>query len=348
MKILFEIAHPKHYYQFKNVIKLLTKSNEVKIIARQKDIVCRLLDAEGIEYDIYGGHGKNLWTKFFILPDILVKYMRTVTRFKPDFIVSKSSPYAAIVGKITRVKTCIMPDSEVVTFNNRFVVPLSDVVITPVTYSMDYGPKHMRVSGFFEDGYLHPRFLDAEAEDRKINSIPNKKTKFAILRFVGWYANHDLGKFGFSDDEKIMLVENLKKYCEVLISSEAALPSELEKYRFKAPVNKMHHALYKASLYIGDSQTMATEAALCGTPAIRYNSFVGENDMSNFKILENKSMLLNLSSFEDVHRKAIEIIKDNSSKTTALERRRAYFQEVGDINEELAALLKQISQKNGR
>ena len=31
-----------------------------------------------------------------------------------------------------------------------------------------------------------------------------------------------------------------------------------------------------AEMYIGDSQTMAAEAAVLGTPAIRFNDFVGE------------------------------------------------------------------------
>lgn len=337
MKILFEIAHPKHYYQFKNIIKILCEFHEVKIIARKKDIVCRLLKAEDIEFEVYGGHGKNIKSKFFILPDIFQKYVKIVKKFKPDIIISKSSPYAAIIGKIFQIQTCIMPDSEVVTFNNRFVVPFSNLVITPKTYALNYGKKHKHVAGFFEDGYLHPKFLDREVLGHNFEGLPD--SKFTILRFVGWYANHDVGKFGFSDNEKDELIKRLKPYCDILISSEANLSAEFQDYRFKAPVNRMHHALFKASLYIGDSQTMATEAALCGTPAIRYNSFVGEKDMSNFKILEEKDMLYNFSTFEGVCQKAIELIKDSTSKSKAQEKRRLYFQDVGDINQEISDLL---------
>jgi len=339
MKALFEIVHPKHYYQFKNIIKLLKDTNEIKIIARKKDIVCQLLDAEGIEFEVYGGHGKTVKSKVFVLPEILFNYLKIVKKFKPDIIVSKASPYAALIGKFFNLKSCIFPDSEVVTFNNIFVVPNSDLVVTPNNFPLDYGKKHKRVSGFFEASYLHPKYLDGEAGNTKKSGLPDPDQKYAILRFVGWYANHDIGKFGFSDDEKIQLVKTLDPHCEVLISSEAPLPVELEKYRFKAPVNRMHHSLFNAALYIGDSQTMATEAALCGTPAIRYNSFVGEQDMSNFKLLEKKDMLYNFSSFEAVCLKAIELIKDSSSKHNAQERRRSYFQDVGDINQEISDLL---------
>jgi len=43
--------------------------------------------------------------------------------------------------------------------------------------------------------------------------------------------------------------------------------------------------LYYANVYIGDSQTMATEASVLGTPAIRSNSFAEGSDMSNFREL---------------------------------------------------------------
>ena len=37
----------------------------------------------------------------------------------------------------------------------------------------------------------------------------------------------------------------------------------------------MHHVMAFASLYIGDSQTMAAEAGVVGTPFVRLNDFVG-------------------------------------------------------------------------
>lgn len=51
----------------------------------------------------------------------------------------------------------------------------------------------------------------------------------------------------------------------------------------------MHSALFHADLYIGDSQTMAAEAAVLGTPSIRFNDFVGE--ISYLEELEHKYQL---------------------------------------------------------
>jgi anthranilate/para-aminobenzoate synthase component II len=48
----------------------------------------------------------------------------------------------------------------------------------------------------------------------------------------------------------------------------------------------MHHVMAFASLYIGDSQTMAAEAGVLGIPFIRFNDFVGR--ISYLDELENK------------------------------------------------------------
>jgi len=51
---------------------------------------------------------------------------------------------------------------------------------------------------------------------------------------------------------------------------------KFEKYRLSVPLADIHHVLYYASMYIGDSQTMAAEAAVLGTPSVRFNDFVGK------------------------------------------------------------------------
>ena len=53
------------------------------------------------------------------------------------------------------------------------------------------------------------------------------------------------------------------------------MESEFEPLRIHIDPRDIHHALYYATMYIGDSQTMAAEAAVLGTPSVRYNDFVG-------------------------------------------------------------------------
>jgi predicted glycosyltransferase len=54
----------------------------------------------------------------------------------------------------------------------------------------------------------------------------------------------------------------------VFISSESRLPEELSPYNLPISVDKMHHLMAFANLYIGESATMASECAVLGVPAI--------------------------------------------------------------------------------
>ena len=209
-------------------------------------------------------------------------------------------------------------------------------IVTPEPFTIDFGRKHLRIKGLFEDCYLSPEVLSID------DSYPqehNLQCPYAILRFVGWTANHDVNNNGFSLDEKIALADSISKYMTVYISSEKVLPPELAKYKLSTPAAQIHDVLANADLYVGDSQTMATEAALLGTPAIRSNSFVGENDMSNFKMLEKKcGLLFNIRDFKVVLATATDLAKD-SRKAEWKRKREDYYKSVGDTNKYIADLL---------
>lgn len=343
MKILFELTHPKHYYQFRTVIRTLKESgHQLKVLARDKDVLLAILKEENLDYAIYGEHGKSITEKLTVLPRLLITYYRLIREFKPDLIVSKASPYAAIIGRFTRLKTIITPDSEVVTLTNKFVAPESTLVITPVNYGVDFGEKHKRFDGFFEDCYLHPNAFIPNQNLLQTIGINLSKPYF-VLRFIAWNANHDVNKFGFSEIEKIALVKKLLPYGTVYISGEGDLPEEIRKYRINIPASAMHQVLHYASMYIGDSQTMATESALLGTPSIRYNSFVGPNDMTNFKVLEYTFHLLrNFNHFADLLNYIDTLLQDCTAKERWLKKRESYYEEVGDINEVLVSYIENV------
>ena len=342
MKYLFELTHPKHYYQFRPIINALEKDgHQVMVIARDKDVLLNILQEENRPYALYGQHGKSLLRKFTVLPKLLWSYAGIVRKYKPGLIVSKASPYAAIMGRFFGIKTVIFPDSEVVTLTNKFVAPNSNLVITPKTFKVNFGKKHRTVAGFFEDCYLHPSVFTPD--EAVLSTLKLQKGQpYFILRFIGWMANHDVNNFGFSAEEKKKLVVQLESHGRVFISSEAALPENLEKYRIKIPASQMHSALHFAQIYIGDSQTMATEAALLGTPSVRYNSFVGPNDMSNFIILENQyGILKNCASFAEVQVHVEQLLADPASKATWLKKRQDYYDQVGNVNRRIIEYLEE-------
>jgi predicted glycosyltransferase len=120
----------------------------------------------------------------------------------------------------------------------------------------------------------------------------------------------------------------------VYITSESPLPESFEAHRLPVPPELIHDLLFYADGYVGDSQTMAIEAGVLGTPAIRTNSFVGNSDLSTFRELESHGLVYNL----DQERAAIEKMKtfvEDPDTAAKWERRRSQLlaerQDVTDV-----------------
>ncbi|MBQ0159602.1 MAG: DUF354 domain-containing protein [Bacteroidales bacterium] len=336
MKYIFELNHPKHYYQFKYVMQILhNHGHEILVLARDKDVLLNVLDEENVSYTIFGKHNKTMMKKVLGTFSLVGNYVSIARRFHPDVIVSKASLYGVVTARIIGCKSIIFPDSEVVKVTNKYVVPLCSQVVTPQPFQLNYGVKHVRIAGIFEDCYLSPQVFHP---DKAVVEKYGLTKPYAIIRFVGWFANHDVGNKGFSFDDKIQLVKSVSKYMRVYISVEGPLPEELSEYRLPTPASVIHDVLSSADLYIGDSQTMAAEAALLGTPAIRSNSFVGPNDMSNFVMLQNRNLLKNIAKPNEAIEKAEEFASQ-SQKSIWLSRREKYYEQVGDINAFIVSLL---------
>jgi hypothetical protein len=69
-------------------------------------------------------------------------------------------------------------------------------------------------------------------------------------------------------EQKIALVDRLGQHGRVVISSEGPLPRSLESLRLAGPVEHIHQVLAHATLYVGESSTMASESAVLGTHAV--------------------------------------------------------------------------------
>lgn len=340
MKYLIELNHPKHFYQFQNLSKaLLNEGHEVHYIAKDKDVLLSILKEYRVSFDTFGRRTESLRAKITSSLSTFISYIKLVKRYRPDVIISKASLFGTISAHIFGCKSVIFPDSEVVKLTNTIVAPLCTMVITPSWFGLDYGKKHYRVNGFFESCYLSPSTF---TPDRTLLKTYNIEQPYAIFRFIGWSANHDIGQYGFTYQQKLKLVHNVSQYMHTYISSEKPLPPELSKYQLTVPTSKMHDILAFADLYVGDSQTMATESAILGTPAIRSNSWVGENDMTNFKILEHHfGLLRNLPPSEYVVDLAISYAKV-SQKEMWMKKASEYNSTVGDINHEIVTLLNQL------
>lgn len=333
MKVLFEVGHPAHVHLFKYTIRNLEKKGcEIKICVREREgIVGKLLELYGFEYENLQRNVPGLLRKAVTMLKNDRDLMKISNLFKPDIFVSVTSPYSAQVSKLKGKPSIAFEDSEPTRLILFLTLPFTNAVITPISFKKDFGEKHVRIKGYKELAYLHPNWFTPNLEVLDILRI-SKNEKYVILRFSAFDASHDIGIKGFSLDDKRKLVKELERYARVFISSESKLTDDLEKYAIRIPPHKMHDAIYYASLVVGDTQTSTTESACLGTPAIRSNSFVGPNDMSNFIELEQKyGLIFNFRNTGDAIEKAIELVQQPSLKQEWLKKRGALLKDKIDV-----------------
>ncbi len=135
--------------------------------------------------------------------------------------------------------------------------------------------------------------------------------KFTIIRFSAWTATHDVRQTGILD--KMAFIEELSKYGKVFVSAEGQLPNDIEKFKLTIHPVYIHDLLYYASLYVGEGASMATEAALLGTPSVYVSSL--SNTMGNLLELEKKYDLLHsFSNPSEALKYATMLISENGVK----------------------------------
>ncbi|MEW5733831.1 MAG: DUF354 domain-containing protein [Thermodesulfobacteriota bacterium] len=267
MHILADITHPAHVHFFKNAIALWRRAgHKVTITTRGKDITLTLLDNLGLAYTHLGPASVGLSGLARELPVRDCKLARVILREKPDVLVAIGGVFIAHAGFLTRTPSVVFYDTENARLQNLITYPLSTLVVTPDCYEA-WAPKkkNIRYAGYHELAYCHPlRFTP----DPAVLSLFGLKEgeRFIVVRLVSWGATHDVLDKGVTDAE--MAVGRLSDFGKVLITSERPLPGALEKHRITASPELVHHLLYYADLFIGESATMASESACLGTPAV--------------------------------------------------------------------------------
>lgn len=340
MKILIDIGHPADVHFFKYFIfDMKKKGHEILVTARNKDVSIDLLKAYKIDFIPVGAIGN---TKLGLITEWVKRdyeILKIASKFNPDILMGMLNPCAAHASKLLRKKSVIFNDSEVVASTALITYPFADVICTPMNFSKNLGKKHVRFNGYKELAYLHLKHFKPNPDIFKDLNI-DINDKYIVMRFVAWKAGHDVRQRGFDLNTKIKCVRDLEKYGRVFISSEDKLPKELEDYRINLPPEKMHDLLYYAQMLVGDSQTMTTEAAVLGTPAIRYNTFVGEKDMSNFIELEQKyGLIFNYSDPIIAINKAVELIQKSNLKEEWNVKREKLLKDKIDVSKFMVQLI---------
>lgn len=339
MKIAFFINTPAQLHFYKNIIETLETHNH-KVIVLVRDYGETLQVANGIKkaFFVYSKAPNDKLGKILSLPKDVYKAYKLLKKFKPD-IVTGFGVYDAYTAALLKKPCIVFNDSEPrvnsVTYSIQFktFIPLIDAIITPASFQDNLGEKQIKVRSYKELAYLHPYYFKPNADILDELNVKENED-FVLLRFNAFDAVHDAGIKGFSLNEKMQLIKALEQYAKIFVVSENNLTSDFDKYILKIPKYKIHDALYFAKLLVSDTQTMTTEAAILGTPAVRCNTFVGPNDMGNFIDLENTyGMIFNYDNASEAISKAVELIKQPDLKMKWRDKRVVLLKEKINITE---------------
>ncbi len=310
MRILIDITHPAQVHLFHHFAdRMKDRGHKLFFTTRKKEVAEDLLKAFNLDYSCFGNRYRSKFGKIWGLAKYVTMLYMTALKFKPDLFLSMGSIYAAHTAFLYRKPHIALEDTGNME-QIKLYMPVTEYVLTPISYHRDHGLKQIRYHGTHELAFIHPSHFKPDPAVLDILGV-DENTPFVILRFVSWQATHDSGQSGILDKHKPQLIQELSKHAKVFISSEADLPPEYEPYRIKIPPHMMHDALYYSSLYIGEGASMASECGCMGTPAFYVNSIYSSycDDLE-----KGYGLIWNYRSSEGVLEKALDVVTNPKSK----------------------------------
>jgi len=349
LRVLFDVQHPAQVHLFKHVLwELQAKGHETMVVARDKEVTLDLLDAYGIDHRSLSRRTGGLPAAVLELGVREVRTTLAARAFEPDVVVSRVSPPAVHAASVVGARSVVVTDTDIDdtllgrTFH-AITLPFADVVCRPPGLDLPTDPGKQRDLGTQELAYLHPdRFTPDPTGLERHGVDPDEP--FAVVRLAGWDAYHDVGHEGITESVFRKVVAMLSDRGRVFLSTERGRPTGLDVEPLPVPTHLIHDLLYYADIYVGDSGTMSTEAAMLGTPSVRLNSIESDADERIFRTLETDyGLLFSFSDGEAALRKVRALMTDESTPAEWERRRSRLLDDAPDVTEELLAIIRETA-----
>jgi predicted glycosyltransferase len=338
MNLLFDIGHPGQVHLFKYVIRaLIAKGHKVTTTTKEIPEIKELLNAYHIPYESLGAKFDSIMLKGISHIKFNINLYNIAKREKIDIAIG-SSMTIAHASVFHRLKAIVLDDddSEAVRLFSKFAHPFADCILSPNALSHQRnGSKDLTYAGTHELFYLHPQYFNPDQKVLNEAGVA-KGDPFFIVRFVFGKAYHDKGKRWMTFTQKMKIIETLEQHGRVFITTEREIDGEFRKWQLKLKPERIHHLMYYANMFVGDSQTMTSEAAILGTPALKCNSFAHCLSIPNLledkyglcysylptefekMILKMELLLRNHNLKNDWRKKRLKFLEDNINPTLFL------------------------------
>jgi len=274
--VVFLPAHPAQLWMMQALSREVAKFARVKWALRDKDNLVQLANRLQLGNEIFTTAGTGVFGNGVEFLRGLKRAFEIERTVDPDLWFTKYGP-ANMVAKLRRKISISFndDDADIVPLIAWTSYPFSEHVLTPSCTRMGaFEKKAWRYNSYHELFYLHPNRFTPDPSIRSQLCL-SEGEKFGIIRLSSLKAHHDLGIRGMAEKTVSKIIELFSPRCRIFISSESPLSENLKPYRISIPPDRIHHAMAFAEFYVGDSQTMAAEAAVLGTPSFRLSDFAG-------------------------------------------------------------------------
>ena len=346
MRILVFANTPAHVHLYRHAVdRLEDAGHDVLVLTREYACTTDLLDFFGMPYRVYGEHETDGYSKLRFARELGGQFAtigREALRFDPDVIFGRG-PYAAYAGTLSRTPVVLVLDDEPGDFNHTVSRPFADTILSPAVTRRDLGADHYTFQGFKECAYLHPEVFERDESVREFLGV-DPDEPYALVRFNALDALHDTDLEGFRPEQRRDLIERLSDHATVFVSDEGDELNlrDLPARPYDLHPALIHDAMAEADLLVADTGTMVNEAALLGTPAIRYRG-TDDHEYGEFQELERAGLAEQFDEYAAVRERSLELLTDDGVDGRWRQRRRAYVDELVNLTD----LLVEVAESRG-
>lgn len=307
MRVLFDVTHPAHVHLFRPLARRIADGGgEVLFVGRRKDVTVDLLESFSLPFRIpttsRSRPGRSGDVVEFVQRAWSLRQM--IAEWDPAVLLTRN-PVGAVAGFGTRTWSVFdTDDGRTVGAHYWTARPFADVITSSVHDPEDHGPRHRRYRSLKALGFLSAQHFSADPSVRERYGIPDGA--LSVVRLSRHEASHDRRITGIDAETREALLRMLAAAGHVILSEEgrgtllyprAGQGPGGSAGRVVRPED-FHALLAESMLCVGDSQSVAAEAAVLGVPSVRLSGFTGRTFYLGL-LEERYGLIRNLSPGEE-------------------------------------------------
>ena len=227
-KILFFFVHPAKFHLFRATINhLIGAGNDVEVLITGRDFLEELVKGEGWAYRLLFPKGRKiphlhvyLSASINLLRTIYKLWIHTLGKKYDVFVTDDLLTY---IGRVKKTPTIFVTDDDLSAVPESQILASANYIFAPSVCDMKrFEGKKLGYKGYKALAHLHPnRFVPRRSMLK--GDLPLGKPYY-FLRLVSPTSTHDVGKTGLDDQTAVQIINLLKPYGRVIVSSERRVP----------------------------------------------------------------------------------------------------------------------------